>query len=88
MTKIIYNFLDIEQTIKNTFSKTKKKFNLGPEVTFHTLRHSFATDYIRKGGDVWKLKSMLGHDSINSTMIYLHMANDFSEIHSPLDEVL
>ena len=48
-----------EQTIKNTFSKTKKKFNLGPEVTFHTLRHSFATDYIRKGGDVWKLKSML-----------------------------
>lgn len=77
-----------EQTIKNTFSKTKKKFNLGPEVTFHTLRHSFATDYIRKGGDVWKLKSMLGHDSINSTMIYLHMANDFSEIHSPLDEGL
>lgn len=84
-----YNNIHISvQTIKNTFTNIKKKFNLGDEVTFHTLRHSFATDYIKRGGDIWKLKSMLGHTSINSTTIYLHMANDFSEIHSPLDEGL
>lgn len=78
----------LEDTIKQIFSNIKRKFNLGSEVSFHTLRHSFATDYMIKGGDIWKLKNMLGHNSINSTMIYLHMANNFNEIHSPLDEIL
>ena len=74
-------------TIKEAFEKIKKNNNLGNSITFHTLRHSFATEYIKSGGDIWELRSLLGHSSINSTMVYLHMAEDFSKVSSPLDGV-
>lgn len=74
-------------TIKQAFEKIKLNNKLDKSVTFHTLRHSFATEYIKSGGDIWELRSLLGHSSINSTMVYLHMAEDFSKISSPLDGV-
>lgn len=74
-------------TIKEAFQKIKYNNNLDNSITFHTLRHSFATEYIKSGSDIWELKTLLGHSSINSTMIYLHMAEDFSKVSSPLDGV-
>jgi len=74
-------------TIKEAFQKVKHNNNLDNSITFHTLRHSFATEYIKSGGDIWELKTLLGHSSINSTMVYLHMAEDFSKVSSPLDGV-
>lgn len=75
------------QTIQEAFKKIKNNNNLDDSITFHTLRHSFATEYIRNGGDIWELKTLMGHSSINSTTIYLHMAEDFSNVYSPLNEV-
>jgi len=40
----------------------------------HTLRHTFATNYMRNGGDVVSLQKIMGHASINSTLIYVHLA--------------
>ena len=74
-------------TIKEAFQKIKENNKLDKSITFHTLRHSFATEYIKSGGDIWELRSLLGHSSINSTMVYLHMAEDFSKVSSPLDGV-
>lgn len=74
-------------TIEEAFQKIKENNNLDKSITFHTLRHSFATEYIKSGGDIWELRSLLGHSSINSTMVYLHMAEDFSKVSSPLDGV-
>ena len=74
-------------TIMEAFQKIKENNNLDNSITFHTLRHSFATEYIKSGGDVWELRSLLGHSSINSTMVYLHMAEDFSKVSSPLDGI-
>ena len=71
--------------IKQLFDTIKNNNNLDYSITFHTLRHSFATEYIKSGGDVWELRSLLGHSSINSTMVYLHLAEDFSKVKSPLD---
>jgi integrase/recombinase XerD len=74
-------------TVQEAFQKIKKNNNLDNSITFHTFRHSFATEYIKSGGDIWELRSLLGHSSINSTMVYLHMAEDFSKVSSPLDGV-
>ena len=76
-----------DYTIQEAFYKIKENNNLGDDITFHTLRHSFATEYIKSGGDIWELRNILGHSSINSTMVYLHMAEDFSKVISPLDGV-
>lgn len=77
-----------EFTIKCAFQKIKENNNLDNSITFHTLRHSYATEFIKNGGDIWELKNILGHSSINTTSIYLHMAENFKDVYSPLDEVI
>ena len=44
-----------------------------PSIKFHSLRHSFATNFIRHTGDVRSLSELLGHSSVNITLqIYVH----------------
>lgn len=74
-------------TIKCAFQKIKENNNLDDSITFHTLRHSYATEFIKSGGDIWELKNILGHSSINTTSIYLHMAENFKNVYSPLNGV-
>lgn len=74
-------------TIKQAFQKIKESNNLDNSITFHTLRHSYATEFIKAGGDIWELKNILGHSSINTTSIYLHMAENFKNVYSPVNEV-
>ena len=44
-----------------------------PRFKFHELRHTFATRYLQNGGSPAKLRQLLGHSSILTTMIYEHM---------------
>ena len=37
---------------------------------FHALRHSFATSFLRHGGDIWRLKGILGHSTVELTQRY------------------
>ena len=54
----------------------------------HTLRHAFATNYLRSGGQLVTLQKILGHRTIRTTMIYVHLAGvdvDLDHaIHSPI----
>ena len=45
----------------------------GVRCSAHTLRHTFATNFIRNGGDVFSLQKILGHSDIQTCMIYVHM---------------
>lgn len=69
-----------ERTIGNYFSSLKKEYNLPPEITEHSLRHSFATYFLMNGGDLLVLKTMMGHKSLNSTSIYVHLSQNFNNI--------
>jgi integrase/recombinase XerD len=46
--------------------------DVGIKLHFH-LRHTFATSYIRNGGDVVRLQRILRHASITTTMRYVHL---------------
>lgn len=51
----------------------------------HTLRHSLATDMLRKGVNLFDVKEFLGHASINTTQVYLHATNpELKNIHTKL----
>lgn len=67
-------------TVTNYFSEIKRKYKLDNDITFHSLRHSFATNFIKAGGDPFTLKSMLGHSSLNTTSIYIHMGRNFNNL--------
>lgn len=45
-------------------------------VTPHILRHSFATNFLRAGGNIRYLSRMLGHSSMNTTLIYTHIVDN------------
>ena len=45
-------------------------------VGFHRLRHTFATEYLRRGGEVVRLSRTLGHSQITTTMKYLHLLTE------------
>ncbi len=44
-----------------------------PKIRFHSMRHGFATHYLEMGGDINKLKLLMGHQSIAMTDIYSHL---------------
>lgn len=69
-----------KNTIGNYFTNLSKMFNLEDGISFHTLRHSFATYYLMNGGNPFILKEMLGHRSLSTTSIYIHLANNFNEL--------
>lgn len=68
------------KTIINYFSDVKRKYNLNNNISFHSLRHAFATYYLLNNGSLLTLQSMLGHKSINTTTIYLHISHNFNEL--------
>jgi integrase len=55
-------------------------------ITAHSFRHGFATSYLLAGGNLRELQDRLGHDNIETTMIYLHcLPQNFDRIGSPWD---
>ena len=72
----------IQAIIKEAARKTKICKNVHP----HTMRHSFATHLIQNGYAVTEVQPLLGHSSLQTTMIYLHMAApELLRIKSPYD---
>jgi integrase/recombinase XerD len=51
-------------------------------IGWHRLRHTFATNYLRQGGDIVRLSMVLGHTKIATTQRYLHLlTEDLSASH-------
>lgn len=62
-----------EEYVSKNFKKALRKTNLDNKVHFHTLRHSFASNLVQKGANLYIIKELLGHEDIKTTQIYSHL---------------
>ena len=74
------------RAIQLAFTKYLNKTNIKKKAHIHTLRHSFATHLLDAGTDIIYIQRLMGHSSITTTTVYLHL-RDYRvlKIQSPAD---
>lgn len=72
--------------LANQVLQHRKKLDLNPKLNCHSFRHAFGTHLYEAGTDLLTIKELLGHKSLNSTVIYVHLSSCASRnIKSPFD---
>ncbi|RLB83091.1 MAG: hypothetical protein DRH17_03290 [Deltaproteobacteria bacterium] len=77
-----YVFCDKEgkpfRSIRTSFTRVLRKAYI-EDFKFHDLRHTFASHFIMRGGKLKTLKKILGHKTLQMTMRYAHLSNEFAK---------
>jgi len=77
----------LEKTFGRHIGQAAEKAGMHKRVTSHIFRHSYATHLLQNGIDLRSIQELLGHKSVETTMIYTHVVAEMnkSRVLSPLD---
>lgn len=68
-----------QRTIQNAVNRAKKRAKIIHDVSPHTFRHCYATHHMENGTNIVYIQKMLGHKSLKTTSIYLHLCVNFQQ---------
>ena len=78
-----------ESIVSKRLKAAAREAGITKRIYPHLLRHSFATHLIEQGTDLKIVQELLGHNSVKTTEMYVHIADNFkSSIRTPLDDIL
>jgi integrase/recombinase XerD len=66
-------------SVQGALRRVLRQLNITKRISIHTLRHSYATHLLEAGVNIRRIQQYLGHSSLNSTMIYLHLTTQGHE---------
>ena len=77
-----------ESTLSHIVKKNAVKAGIKKQISFHTLRHCFATHLLESGVNLRLIQQFMGHTSLKTTSVYLHLVNVSPDsVVSPLDSM-
>lgn len=65
------------QYLSRMISETALRAGIKKRVSAHTLRHSFATNMLRRGARIEDVQPLMGHSNISTTRLYMHFTNEY-----------
>ncbi len=68
-----------KSAVQGALRRVLKQLNLKKRISIHTLRHSYATHLLEAGVNIRRIQQYLGHNSLNTTMVYLHLTTQGHE---------
>ena len=77
-----------KSSVQGALRRVLKQLNIKKRISIHTLRH-YATHLLEAGVNIRRIQQYLGHSSLNSTLVYLHLTTQGHEhAHSIINDLM